>query len=85
MAVWIEVRQLAINNPPILRKIFVCLKSCCVERIAGYVTEAARLKTNKKASKVGGLLIASCLTRIKEYIFHVKPPLQPLFFHYQQR
>jgi hypothetical protein len=54
-------RQLAINNPLRLRRIFVCLKSCCVERIAGYVTEVTRLKTDKKASKVGGLFIAVAL------------------------
>ena len=54
-------RQLEINNPPILQRFFVCLWSCCVERIASYVTEAIRSKTDKKASKVGGLFVARCL------------------------
>ncbi len=60
------LRQLAINNPPRLRRTFVCLKSCCVERIAGYVSEATRLKTDKKASTVGGLFIASCLRSFRQ-------------------
>ena len=51
------VRQLEINNPPIWQRIFVCLRSCCVEHIASYVTEATRSKTDKKASKVGGWVI----------------------------
>ena len=62
MIALILLRQLAINNIPRLRRIFVCLKSCCVGLIVGYATEATRLKTDKKASKVGMLLIASFLT-----------------------
>ncbi len=56
-----KLRQLVINNPPILQRIFVCLRSCCVENIAIYVTEATSPKTDKKASKVGGLFVSSCL------------------------
>jgi hypothetical protein len=40
---------------------FVCLRSCCVGRIASYVTETTRSKTDKKASKVGGLFDSSYL------------------------
>ena len=60
------LRQLEINNPAIWRRIFVCLWSCCVGRIAGYVTETTRPKTDKKTSKVGGLFVSSCLsTQVK--------------------
>jgi hypothetical protein len=50
------------NNPPFLRRIFVCLRFCCVRRIASYVTETTKLKTDKKANKMGGLFVSSCLT-----------------------
>jgi uncharacterized membrane protein YfcA len=60
------VRQLELNNPPILRRIFVRLRSCCVGRIVGYVTEATRSKTDKKASKMGGLFASSCLSSPKK-------------------
>ncbi len=33
-----------------------------VGRIAGYVTEVATLKTDKKTSNIGGLFVASCLS-----------------------
>ncbi len=56
------LRQLEINNPPILRRIFVCIQFCCAGRIAGYVTEVTRLNTDKKASKMGRLFASSCLT-----------------------
>ena len=55
------LRPLEINNPPTLRSIIVCLRFYCEGRIAGYVTEAIRSKTDKKASKVGGLFISSYL------------------------
>jgi hypothetical protein len=56
-----QLRQLEINNPPILRRIFFRLRFCCEGRIAGYVTVATKPKTDKKASKVGGLFVSSCL------------------------
>ncbi len=62
-------RQLEINNLPILRSIFVCIQFCCVGRIAGYVTEATKLNTDKKASKVGRLFASSCLTLIICFLF----------------
>ncbi len=55
------LRQLAINNLPILRSIFVCLLYCINRRIASYVTVDTVKKTDKKASKMGGLFVASCL------------------------
>jgi len=55
------IRQMEINNPSILRRVLVCLRSCCVRRLASYVTEGKRPKTDKKASKVGGLFVSSCL------------------------
>ncbi len=59
------LRQPEINNPPILRRIFVCIRFCCVGRIAGYATEATRSKTDKKTSKVGGLFASGCLNTEK--------------------
>ncbi len=56
------LRQLEINNPPILRRIFVCLWFCCVGRIASYVTKTTKSKTDEKTSKMGGLFVSSCLT-----------------------
>ena len=64
-------RQLEINKPPILQRIFVCLRSCCVEHIASYVTEATRSKTDKKASKMGGLFFSSCLSRINRFFLNL--------------
>ena len=60
----IHFRQLAINNLPILRSFFVCLLYCINKRIASYVTVDTVKKTDKKASKMGGLFVASCLTVI---------------------
>jgi hypothetical protein len=57
----ILLRQLEINNLPILRRIFFRLRFCCEGRIAGYVTVATKPKTDKKASKVGGLFVSNCL------------------------
>jgi hypothetical protein len=57
-----RLRQLAINNPPILHRVFVCLCHCSNGRIASYVTVTTAAKTDKKASKMGGLFVASCLT-----------------------
>ena len=56
------LRQLAINNPPILHRVFVCLCRCSNGRIASYVTVTTAAKTDKKASKMGGLFVASCLS-----------------------
>lgn len=50
-------RSLEINNPLKLQRIFICLWSCCVGHIAGYVTEATRPKADKP-----GLFVSSCLT-----------------------
>ena len=62
------IRQLEINNPPILRRIFICIRSSCAGRKADYVTEAIRLKTDKKASKMGGLFASSCLSLVLFFI-----------------
>ncbi len=59
---WVEyLRQLETNNPTILQRIFVRLRFCCVERIASYVTETTKPKTDKKTSKMVGLFVSSCL------------------------
>ena len=55
-------RQFAINNLPILHRIFVCLCHCSNRRIAGYATVTTVAKTDKKASNMGGLFVANCLT-----------------------
>jgi hypothetical protein len=47
------IRELEINNCPILGRVFVCIQSCSNRRIAGYVTVVTRLKTDKKTSKIG--------------------------------
>ena len=62
-------RQLAINNPPKLRRIFVCL--CCYRngRIAGYATISITAKTGKKTSKVGGWV--GYLLRVAQAKFNV--------------
>ncbi len=62
------IRQLEINNPPILRKIFVYIQSSYAGRKAGYITESIRLKTDKKASKMGRLFASSCLSLVLFFI-----------------
>ncbi len=56
------LRQLAINNPPISRRIFVCLCCCSNGRIAGYATVTTTAKMDKKTSKMGELFVAGCLS-----------------------
>ena len=56
------LRQLAIDNSPILHRDFVCLCRCSNRRIASYVTIITAAKTDKKASKMRGLFVASCLS-----------------------
>ncbi len=61
-------RQLEINNPAILRRIFVCVRSYCVGLKTGYGPEKIGLKTNKKASKMSGLFASSCLSLVLFFI-----------------
>jgi hypothetical protein len=59
------LRELEINNRPILDRIIVCLQRCSNRRIASYVTVAAPLKADKKTSKIGRLFVSSSLILLK--------------------
>ncbi len=55
------IKQLEINNPPILRRIVIWLWSCCLDHIVN-VPKATRSKTDKKKSKMARSPVTSCLT-----------------------
>ena len=60
------VRQLVINNLPILGSIFVCLLYCINRRIASYVTVDTVKKAGKKAHRwVGYLLLVALFKDFK--------------------
>ena len=58
------IRHLEINNRPILGRIFVRHQCYRNRRIAGYVTIATVMMTDKKTSKGGWLFVSSCLSKL---------------------